>query len=178
MNIFHQLEKEHSKENSLSIVSYIGNNAERFHELMNCFFSETEDYRVPQRAAHALSLTFDKQPDLILPYREKLIQNLTNPELKSSLKRNILRILQCTEIQEDWMGGLYDNCFGFLGNPKEEIAIRAFAMVVLYNISNHFPELKPELKAMIESVLEEPQVSPGVRSKSNHILKKLYTELN
>lgn len=177
MNIFFQLEKEHSKENSLSIVSYIGNDAERFHELMNCFFAETKDYRVPQRAAYTLSLCFDKQPDLILPYKEKLIQNLENPNIKSSLKRNILRILQFTEIEEDWMGGLYDKCFEFLANPKEEIAVRAFAMVVLYNISNVFPELKSELKAMIESVLEEPKVSPGVRSKANHILKKLYAEV-
>lgn len=177
MNIFHRLEKEHSKENSLSIVSYIGNDAERFAELMDCFFAETKDYRVPQRAAHTLSLSFDKNPDLILPYREKLIQNLENKNLKSSLKRNILRVLQFIEIEEEWMGGLYEKCFEFLGNPKEEIAVRAFAMVVLYNISNHFPELKPELKALIESVLEEPQGSPGVRSKANHILKKLYREL-
>ncbi|SMC88796.1 hypothetical protein [Moheibacter sediminis] len=178
MNIFHQLEKEHSKENSLSIVSYIGNDAERFHELMDCFFAETKDYRVPQRAAYTLSLTFDRRPNLILPYREKLIQNLENPQLKSSLKRNILRVLQFTEIKEEWMGSLYDNCFEFLENPKEEIAIRAFAMVVLYNISNTFPELKPELKSMIESVFEEPQASPGIRSKAKHILKKLYAELH
>lgn len=178
MNIFRQLEKEHSKENSLSIVSYIGNDSERFAELMDCFFAETKDYRVPQRAAHTLSLTFDKQPDLILPYREKLIQNLENPKLKSSLKRNILRILQFTEVEEHWMGNLYENCFELVANPKEEIAIRAFAMVILYNISNTFPELKPELKLLIESVLEEPEISPGVRSKSNHILKKLYKELD
>lgn len=178
MNIFHQLEKEHSKENSLSIVSYIGNDPGRFRELMDCFFAETKDYRVPQRAAYTLSLTFEKQPDLIFPYRDKLIQNLQNPELKSSLKRNILRVLQFTEIEEDWMGNLYGYCFEFLANPKEEIAIRAFAMVVLYNISNTFPELKPELKAIVESVLEERQVSPGVRSKANHILKKLHIELD
>lgn len=176
MNIFRQLEKEHSKENSLRIVSHIGNDSERFAELMDCFFAETKDYRVPQRAAYTLSLTFDKQPDLILPYREKLIKNLENPKLKSSLKRNILRILQFMVIEEHRMGGLYENCVEFLSNPKEEIAIRAFAMVILYNISNHFPELKPELKLMIESVLEEPEISPGVRSKGNHVLKKLYDE--
>lgn len=177
MNIFHQLEKEHSKENSLRIVSHIGNDSERFAELMDCFFAETQDYRVPQRAAYTLSLSCDKNPNLILPYREKLIQNLNNPTLKSSLKRNILRVLQFTEIEEDWMGGLYEKCFEFAGNPKEEIAVRAFAMVVLYNISNHFPELKSELKDLIESVSEEPEISPGVRSKANHTLKKLYKDL-
>ncbi len=89
-----------------------------------------------------------------------------------------MRILQFTEVEEHWMGNLYENCFELVANPKEEIAIRAFAMVILYNISNTFPELKPELKLLIESVLEEPEISPGVRSKSNHILKKLYKELD
>ncbi len=174
MNIHKQLEKEHSKENSLRIVSYIGNDSERFHELMNCFFMETKDYRVPQRAAHALSLTFDKQPQLILPYREKLIHSLANPDLKSSLKRNILRVLQFTKIEEEWMGNLYENCFGFLADPKEEIAIRAFSMTVLYNISERFYELKPELQVMIESVLAEPETSPGIQSRGKQILKKIY----
>jgi len=178
MNIYRQLEKTHSKENSLRIVSHIGNDSERFAELMDCFFAETQDYRVPQRAAHTVSLSFDKQPDLILPYREKLIQKLKNPDLKSSLKRNILRILQFTSIEENQMGNLYEICFEFLLNPKEAIAVRAFSMGILYNISYYFPELKPELKTAIESVLDEPQPSPGVRSKANHILKKLYTELH
>lgn len=176
MNIYNQLEQEHSKVNSLRIVAYIGNDPERFDELMNCFFMQTKDYRVPQRAAHALSLVFNAQPQLIYPYRDKLIQSLNDPELKSSLKRNILRILQFTEIDEESMGSVYENCISFLMNPKEEIAIRAFAMVVAYNISNKFPELKPELKTLIEVVREEPKSSPGIQSKCRHILQKLYLE--
>lgn len=176
MNIKSQLEKEHSKENSLRIVSYIGNSPERFYELMECFFRETGDYRVPQRAAHTLSLTFDKQPELILPYREKLIGCLQDPELKSPLKRNILRILQFTEIPEDDMGIVYDRVSGFLMSPKEDIAIRAFAMTVLYNVTEKFPELKPELRMMIAAVLEEPEVSPGIRSRGKQVLTKLHSQ--
>src|SRR5690606_6583636 len=134
MNIFKQLEKEHSKENSLRIISYIGNDSGLFHELMDCFFAETDNYKVPQRAAHTVSLMFDRNQQIVLSYMDRLIISVLNPELASPLKRNILRILQSMEIPENFLGEIYEACYGFLINPKEEIAIRAFAITVLYNI--------------------------------------------
>jgi len=177
MDIQAQLKNSHSKENSLKIVQYIGDNPQLFDELMQCFFMQEEGYRVPQRAAHTVSLVFVKQPKLILPYRQKLIEYLGLPEPNSSLKRNILRVLQFTEIEKEWMGNLYSRCYEFLGNPKEEIAIRAFSMTVLYNISQNFPELKPELKTAMEMVLAEPRSSPGIQSRGRAVLKKLYKEI-
>src|SRR5690606_34748285 len=135
MNIFQRLEAAHSKENSMEIVSYIGNDEIRFKELMGCFLLEAKDYRVPQRAAHVVSLCFDKNPALIQPYIPKLIQLLENPDLKGSLKRNILRTLQFSEIEENLRGILYSRTFEMLADPKEEIAVRAFSMTVLYNLT-------------------------------------------
>lgn len=177
MNIFQQLEITHSKENSLKIIEYIGNDQQRFGELMDCFFTQTKDYRVPQRTAHVVSLTFDKNPELVLPYLPKLIREFMRKNLKNSLKRNILRILQFCEIDEKDRGIVYDRAFELMINPQEEIAVRAFAMTVLYNISQFYPDLKPELKAAIFIVLEEPKSSPGVRSRGNAILEKLNKEV-
>ncbi len=177
MNIYQQLETSHSKENSLKIVSYIGNDKIRFKELMDCFFLGAKDYRVPQRAAHVVSLSFDKNPGLIYPYIPKLIQSLQKPDLKGALKRNILRVLQFCEIDEPLRGPLYSRSFELLAHPKEEIAIRAFAMTVLYNLTNYYPELKPELKAMIEMVLDEQNISAGVRSRGTKTLAQLNKEL-
>ncbi len=177
MNIFQQLESTHSKENSLKIIDYIGDDQQKFGELMDCFFMQTKDYRVPQRAAHVVSLTFDKNPDLVLPYLPKLIREFMRKDLKGSLKRNILRILQFCEIQEEDRGKVYDRAFELMTHPQEEIAVRAFAMTVLYNISQFYPDLKPELKTAIFIVLEEPESAPGVRSRGNAILKKLNKEV-
>jgi len=176
MDIQAQLRNSYSKENSLKIVQYIGDSPQLFAELMQCFFMQEEGYRIPQRAAHTVSLVFEKQPALILPYRQKLIEYLGRPNPDSALKRNILRVLQFTEIEKRWMGKLYTRCYEFLGNPKEEIAIRAFSMSVLYNLSQHFPELKPELKTAIEMVLAEPLSSPGIQSRGLSVLKKLCKE--
>jgi len=142
---------------------------------MDCFFAETDNYKVPQRAAHTVSLMFDRNQQIVLPYMNRLIISVLNPELTSSLKRNILRILQSMEIPENFLGEIYEACYGFLINPKEEIAIRAFAITVLYNISEKYPELKPELAATIESVLSEPGCSPGVQSRAKKALKNLYS---
>lgn len=177
MNIYNQLETSHSKENSLKIISFIGKDENKFSELMDCFFMETKDYRVPQRAAHVVSLIFDKNPQLIQPYVLQLIKFLYNPELKNSLKRNILRNLQFCEIPQEEMGKLYDRIFQLLTNPNEDIAIRAFAMTVLYQITRFYPELKPELKSTIEFILEEPGCSPGVRSRGRKVLSDLQKEL-
>ena len=178
MNIFQALENTHSKENSIKIIDYIGDDPQKFRELMDCFFMQTKDYRVPQRAAHVVSLTFDKRPELVIPYLPKLIQELTRKELRNSLKRNILRILQFYELEEKDRGIVYDRSFELLTNPQEKIAVRAFAMTVLYNISQFYPELKPELRAAIIYVLEEPESSPGVRSRGNNLLKKLNREIS
>ncbi len=178
MNIFQQLEITHSKENSLKVIDYIGEDQQKFGELMDCFFMQTKDYRVPQRAAHVVSLTFDKRPELLIPYIPKLIQELTRKTLRNSLKRNILRILQFCEIDEKDRGIVYDRTFELMSNPQEEIAVRAFSMTVLYKISQFYPELKPELKSAILYVLEEPCSSPGVRSRGNNLLKKLNQEVS
>ncbi len=173
MNIFRQLEKTHSKENSLEIISYIGTDEKKFSELMDCLFMKTQDYRVPQRAAHVVSLSFDKHPELIQPYLDQLIECLHNPDLKSALKRNILRILQFCEIPEKHRGNVFKRGYEILENPSEEIAVRAFAMTVLYNITEFYPELKPELASTIQFVLEEPNCSPGIRSRGNAVLKRM-----
>ena len=41
--------KEHSKKNGNEIVSWIGNDKEKFHQLFNLFL--IDEYRVTQRAA-------------------------------------------------------------------------------------------------------------------------------
>src|SRR5690606_1369814 len=143
MEIFKQLEENHSKDNSLQIIEYIDGDSGRFAELMDCFFMETKDYRIPQRAAHTVSLAFDKCPELVLPYIPKLINRLLSEKLSGALKRNILRILQFSEIDEKFRGNLYSRLFETLADPNEEIAVRAFAITVLYNITDYHKDLKP-----------------------------------
>lgn len=177
MDIFQRLENSHSKENIASIIDYVGKDKNRFRALMDCFFMVTKDYRVPQRAAHTVALIFDQKPELIRPYVPEFIGLMLLPETRNSIKRNILRILQHCEIEEKFSGRLYSRLFEILSDPNEEIAVRAFSITVLYNISEEHKGLKPELRSLIEMVLAEPECSQGVRSRAVKALRKLEKEL-
>ena len=54
MNIREVIASEHSKQNTLAIVEYIGDDPERFDELMSIFFEGV--YRSTQRAAWPMSV--------------------------------------------------------------------------------------------------------------------------
>ena len=170
MDIRAQLLIEHSKKNSIKIRDYIGSDTSKFEELLNLFIGE--EYRVSQRAAMAISACFDSNPDLVDPYRAQLIDNLLKKENSVAVKRNSIRILQFMDIPEKYQAGLYDYCLKMLAAEEEPVAIKAFSMLVAYNICKEYPELKNELEIAIYHNIEHND-SPGIRARGKSILKKL-----
>ncbi|MEQ8244521.1 hypothetical protein [Fulvivirga sp.] len=168
MDIKKELLFEHSKSQALKISNYIGNDQNRFDELMILFF-DTE-YRVTQRAAWVVSHCADKYPELIEPYIEPMILNLKK-DITVAVQRNTLRVLQEKEMPNTIIGDAADICFKILESAKEPIAVKVFAMTLLANICKKVPELKNELKILIEDQL--PYGSAGFKSRANKILKKL-----
>jgi predicted RNA methylase len=160
------------KEQVSVIVDYIGTDKKQFDQLMSLFFSD--DNRLAQRAAWVMSHCVEKQPKLATPYLEKLIKHLYRSN-EDAIKRNSLRILQYVEIPKPLWGETLEKCFEYLESNNEAIAIRAFSMTVAYNISQQVPELKPELKALIEEIIIFG--SAGLKSRGNKILRKLEKEI-
>lgn len=170
MNIREQLLKEHSKSNSLLIYKYIGDDGSRFRELFELFLSD--EYRVTQRAAMAVSACFDNNPNLLEPFKKELIANLLTHDSNVAVKRNSIRILQFMEIPEAYKARLFDYCLGKLYQEEETIAVKAFAMQVAFNLVKDFNELKEELKEAIHFNLEHA-ASAGVKARGKNILKQL-----
>jgi hypothetical protein len=54
------------------------------------------------------------------------------------------------EISRKHLGKATDSCFKILMNENEAVAIRAFAMSVIFNISEKEPDIKNELKICIQ----------------------------
>ncbi len=160
---------EHSKANTRRIADYIGDDKQRFADLMHLFFLNT--YRLTQRAAAVVNESIDRHPQLINPWMERMIDNLYQPNLHDAVKRNTVRALQFVEIPEVLRGRAADICFQLLGSAEEPIAVKAFSMGVLYNITVHHPELKNELQLMIEDLL--PYGSAGIKSRGKRILRQL-----
>jgi len=168
MDLKKVLLQEHSKAQTNKVVAYIGDDPEKFKQLMKLFFDET--YRVTQRAAWPMSICVEKNPALIKPYLSKMIDKLADQTV--AVKRNSVRALQFLDIPSRLQGKAVNTCFELLNSPSEAIAVKVFAMTVLANICEKQPDLANELRLSIENQM--PLGSAGFKSRGKKILARLH----
>ena len=158
---------EHSKKQATKIADWIGNDEKRFAHLLKLFLKD--EYRVVQRAAWIVNLVADRHPCLLLPDLAAIVKRMDEDDLPTAVKRNVVRLLQHVAIPKKLHGLVMNVCFQFLSDPKETIAVRCFSMTVLANLSKDYPEIKGELKTVIEEVLKQ-KASAGVRARATRYL--------
>lgn len=158
-----------SKRRAAEVAAYACLDSAYFAELMDCFLSD--DYRLAQRAAYSVSMAGRERPDLMEPHIGALVDQLERKDIHDAVIRNSVRILQEVEIPEELHGRLMDVCFEFIQNRQVAIAIRAFSLTILYNFSRIYPEIKKELRIIIEEALEYEK--PAFVARGKKILKKI-----
>jgi hypothetical protein len=168
MDLEKEILKEHSKNQTLKIVRYIGDDPDRFSSLIHLFLNGSDV--VTQRASWIVSYCVDAHPALIQPHLNAVIKNLQKP-VHHAVKRHTLRVLENIEIPKKFYGILADLCFKFLTSSTEPVAVKAFSMTVLYHITEKEPDLKNELKVIIEDQM--PYSSPAFLSRGKKILASL-----
>jgi len=169
MDIKAALIKDHSKAITDKIVKYVGNNDDRFALLVDIYLKGP--YRITQRAAWPLSHCVVTHPNLIDGHLAKILKFVKQPGNHDAVKRNTIRLLQFIEIPKRYHGQVVDMCFGYLTDAKEPIAIKVFSMTVLANLVKGIPELKEELRIVIEDQM--PYGSAGFISRGKKVLKAL-----
>ncbi len=167
-NLREQILKEHSKAQCSKIVNWVGASQQRFDALFYLFLKD--EYRVVQRASWPVSYSVIAHPELITKHWKKLVTNLQKPNLHDAVKRNSIRLLEDINIPKKYQGELMDICFNYLASPNEAIAVKAFSLSVLTNLSGQYPEIIPEIKLLIEDQL--PQQTPAMASKAKKFLQK------
>jgi hypothetical protein len=167
------LEKELLKKQSLMqcnrIVRYIGKDESRFRKLVKLFFKG--DYRLTQHAAWPLSFCIQHHPPLAKPYFKIFIGQMSGDHAHPAVRRNIMRLFQFIEIPKSLHGKIMDICFRFISSTDEAIAVKAFSLRILENLSKVYPEILPEIKTIIEARWEFE--TPAFRSRAKKILKKI-----
>lgn len=171
MDIKTILEGKYSKEQVLELRDYIGADTTRFDELLQLFLHS--EPRITQRASWALMHCADKQPQLMIPHLDILLQNLRREGLHPSIKRNTIRAIERIDLPEDLLGEAADICFTFLADINETVAVRAFSMGVIWNICQKEPDLRHELRLLIEEFM--PYGTSGFKSRGRKILKAMQT---
>ena len=169
MNLITILQKERSKKTNIEVANYIGYSKERFAELIEIIIGK--DLEMANRAAWVIPSINDKNIDqLIQPYLKTVIELLNQP-VHDAIKRNMVRMLQFTNIPKKLQVITLEYCFQLLNNSKEAVAIRVFAMTVLYNLTIQEPDLAHELYDSIEMHMEG--ALPAYKSRGGKILKSL-----
>src|SRR5580698_8250863 len=121
MNLKEVLIAEHSKKQCDRIVHWIGNDKDRFDELMDLFF--VGEYRISQRAAWPMSYCVKDHPEWTISYFKPLLDMLEKKGVHDAVKRNIVRLLQEVKIPAKFSGRLMSICFEFIQANDIAVAI-------------------------------------------------------
>ena len=166
MNLRDEILAGHSKRQTKKIVDWVGDDPERFAELMRLFLGDV--YRITQRAGWPLSNCVKKYPELIKPYFSKLLKQLERDDVPVAVRRNVVRLLQFIEIPKRYQGKIFDACYTLVADPAQPVAVRCFSMSVAANIAKDQPELMDELRLV---ATEHPQVpTAGLRARMRRVL--------
>ncbi|MES2132947.1 MAG: hypothetical protein V4506_11385 [Bacteroidota bacterium] len=139
-------------------------------ELVNCALDK--DSLLSSRAMWVLGHCSDLDYDSIKKYHGRLIKNLEQPGLHNGVIRNTLRLYQQHPIPEKHHAFLLDKCFSYIQDPSQAIAVRAFAMTIVFNISKPYPELTSELRAVLSHINIDEE-TPGIRSRVKNTIKAI-----
>lgn len=161
MNPEQALREEHSKQRTLELVEWIGNDAGRFGEMVGLMTGG--DPLLEQRASWVISHCGERWPELAKLQLSRLLSNLDRPGLHPAVVRATFRILQSVEIPPELEGRVCGVAMAALGGATP-VAVKAYAMTVLRRLVDRYPEIEEEVKLLIEEQMSE--ASPGFRSRA------------
>lgn len=166
MRIHEQLLKEHNAATTKLVAAHASVSRENFAELMECFLSN--EYRLAQRAAAAVSYVAERNAEMIKPYLQTLVEQLNRSDVHPAVIRNSLRVLQHQVIPPELHSTILNTCFNFLETAHSPIAFKAFSLTILNNLSNTYPEIRQELRLIIDDKWDNE--SPGFKARARKII--------
>jgi 8-oxo-dGTP diphosphatase len=136
-------------------------------------YSFSDDKKLAFRSSWTLTKVCDRFPEMIYLHLNKLSESLSKIT-NESVQRSFMRIISLSNLNKigvKYHGILADFCFKSLRSGFSAIAVKAYAMEILFNLTAIYPELKNELLATINMLHGEE--SAGIIAKGNQIAKKL-----
>lgn len=88
------------------------------------------------------------------------------------MPRNILRILEEIEIPEKYESYLVACCFSILTREANPIASKAYSNTVATKICKKYPDLKNELRLLLEHIQNYP-ITPAIKFRIKRVIKEL-----
>lgn len=151
-------------------VEAVDNDPERFAYLLNMCF--TSSYPLNMRAARVIELSCKKNPSLILPWLDEVIEKIAISKtegVKRGFLKTIALFIDFSLVKDN--GKLLQIAFDWLASAREAISVRYHCITIIEKLCKYEPDLIPEFKAVLEFSLDE--ASPGFQNKALKTLKKM-----
>lgn len=125
------------------------------------------NYRIPMRSAWIISHLGQNHPTFLQSYYNELIDTFLI-STDSSVLRSLGKAINHLKIKEYRLGEVFDFCYAQASDLNQAVAARVNCLYILWGISKHIPDLKPEVKQLAELLADN---SKEVSLKS--ILRKI-----
>ena len=169
MDLREEILREHSSAQRTKIVRWVGSDQQRFNQLFS-MLSGNEKVIV-QRAAWPVSYCVNDHPEFIRGHWDEIISLLEKPVLHQAVTRNLLRFMQHVNIPGKYQGRIMEKCFHYVSDPAMPVAIRVFSMQILSNLALQYPDIKNELRLVLETNFQKQ--TAGYKSRAAKVFKKL-----
>ncbi len=158
-----------SRENLALLVRYISD----FPEQLEIIMAKALDDSQPEnwRAIWMVDKIHEKHPELVAKYLPAMTSFLLMTQ-NSSKKRHLLKLISLYDIPDVSMAKLLNYCIDIFTNATVPVAVRVYAMQILYNIAEKEPDFSRELIELIEHEMEF-HGSPGIASRGRKLIQKL-----
>ena len=163
-----EVEKILTSTHKEGMISYVRKNPECFGELMDLSIADKQPYS--WRAAWLVWSCMEKNDKRIRKYVKDIIKVF--PERKDGQLRELLKILEQMEIDQESEGLLFDHCVTvWLRNDKQP-SVRFNAFKILVKITHRYPELAKEVLLLTRNQYMA-SLSPCVNKSINKMIKDI-----
>ena len=152
------------------VTNEIGGSQQKFDELMSIAY--LDEYPLSMRAARIAGMCGEKYPELFKPHLPEMIRKI--PVLQTEgVKRSFMKVFSELPLMMDgeYQGVILDISIELVESAKEAIAVRSYAIDILLKLLKQFPDLKPELVALLENM--QVNESSALIHKRKKILARL-----
>lgn len=129
-----------------------------------------EEHPIGMRFTWLMGGLCERAPEMIAPHLPRLFtakEELNFP----GYDRSLAKWMSLCGIPEEIEGEVADQLFEWMLDPQIKVAVKAFSMTALANLSRKYPELGTELRLIIEEQFEEG--SAGYKSRGRKVLAQL-----
>jgi hypothetical protein len=150
------------------MILYVSKNPECFGELMDLTIADKQPYS--WRAAWLVWSCMEKNDVRIRKYIKQIINVL--PESNDSQLRELLKILEQMEVEEEFEGLLFDHCVTVWKKIDKRPSVRFNALKILLKITHRYPELAKEVILLTRNQYMA-SLSPCVNKSISKMIKSL-----